>query len=949
MKIQILALVFFICLGSVVVSAQEADPKQMSALNVIVTEAGTGEPLQMATVYIVPAGDTIVTAFTFSDKKGIASLKDFPAGKYVVNVQSLGFKPYAQEFTFEPQILRTVPVALAENIEELKGASITEMGDLVTVKGDTLIYNAASFRTTSNANLGDLLKKMPGIEVDKGRVKVNGEPVKRITVEGKTFFFDDQAKALEYLPAIIVNQIRVIDKENGGRFGMPRKEMDVRLKEEYKEAWFGKASAEGGVSVNDKSSDILEDGVRGLYNAKLYAQFYGEDDNFTLLGGGNNANADQLSRNASGLSDVASVGVNYNTSRIPEFTTDATASYDFSRDNNRSESHRISFLSSGEQLETSRSQTNVALNNSAKADFRITPQMFPSFLTEGISVSGSFLYNRKKTTNESNSSTTDAAGKELNNSESYMSGISDDFNADVNLKGKYFLDKERKHHISFEGNVRYDGTRGNSEDFSITRYMSSSSGRNLLYVDKSDGLSLSGDADYSVKLADNWSISSELSTDFSTSADNRDAENAADYSRNEYYSRYSVDRNISIRQVFDAIYDIRLDQQKSFKTIFGLGVYEDNISRFSKAFGAVENDTNLWQVNAGPHLFVSYRDRDWNYTIMTQGRSVAPPRGAAVSTMLDISNPVDVSTGNIYLKTGYHQDVNLNVSYGRMRSSKNYVMMRLSGAIDMNEITRASWYDVSAVRYSIPVNSKRPRYNAGLNITYIQSLNKKKSLNLTVMSKAFFSAGTIYIAEGTLAGMDMEKFDYAEMMSWLYGDKDGSEFYSGRSGFMENRTRNLNWSLNADLKYELKDWSLRAGASVNNARTGYSAYPESKVNNWRYNAYTEALWQNRRGWEVEGRFVFNGYSGFSEGYNIPDWLLNLKIAKSIGAITINLSAYDILGSSKSFSHIASAEYVEDTYQNNLGRCILIGISYNFGKWSSWKQSKMEMMERKSNL
>ena len=207
----------------------------------------------------------------------------------------------------------------------------------------------------------------------------------------------------------------------------------------------------------------------------------------------------------------------------------------------------------------------------------------------------------------------------------------------------------------------------------------------------------------------------------------------------------------------------------------------------------------------------------------------------------------------------------------------------------------------------------------------------------------------MYIAEGTLDGMDMEEFDYAEMMSRLYGDADGSEFYSGRSGFIENRTTNLNWSMNADLKYELKQWSLRGGASVNNTRTGYSAYPDSKVDNWRYSAYAEALWRNRSGWEAEGRFDFNGYSGFSYGYNSPDWLLNLKIAKDIGAFTISLSAYDILGSAKSFSHIASAEYVEDTYRNNLGRCILIGLSYNFGKWSFYNQSKMEVMEKRNNL
>ena len=101
--------------------------------------------------------------------------------------------------------------------------------------------------------------------------------------------------------------------------------------------------------------------------------------------------------------------------------------------------------------------------------------------------------------------------------------------------------------------------------------------------------------------------------------------------------------------------------------------------------------------------------------------------------------------------------------------------------------------------------------------------------------------------------------------------------------------------------------------------------------------------------EAGCRFEFNGYSGFSSGYNRPDWLLNLRLAKSIGSFTISLTAHDILGTSKSFSHMASAEYVEDTYRNNPGRCILVGLSYNFGTWNFRKQSRMEMLERRSNL
>ena len=953
MKRLILPFVCLLCTCTSLLSYGQgnAGVRSMAGLTVTVSEKGNNAPVQMATVYIVPAGDTVATAFTFSDKKGIATIKDIPSGRYNVNVQLLGFKPYMEEHMLKPLTIESISVALEEDVQELSGAIVTEMGDLVTVKGDTLIYNATSFHTASNASLGDLLKKMPGIEVDRGRVKVNGEAVKRITVEGKTFFFDDQAKALENLPAFIVNKIKVIDKESRGRSGLSRKEkeMDVRLKDEYKEAWFGRLSAEGGASIKDKASDRFGEGANGLYNAKLYAQYYGDNDALTLIGGGNNVNAGKLARLSSGMSDIASVGVNYNTSRIPDYSTTASASYDFRRDNNRSESHRTSFLPSGQQIETKRSQNSNNISHTTKANFKLGTLQFELPWSDGFEIYSNFLYNRSRTASESSSSTFDSSGGELNGSRSYSTGYGNEYSADVKFRGRYFLDEQARHNLSFDGVVRYDGSCGNSEEASSTRYSLSSEDRSLLYNDRTDAIQFNGSVNYYFKLSQQWELHSSMSADFNSSKDNRDAADAADHLYNEYYSRHTTDRSINLTETLFAAYVKELGRQKFTNTNFGLSVYEDNVAHFSKSFGTMDNNTAHWVVNAGPDVTFSYIDGSWNYSAYTRGKSIVPPQGTASSPVLDISNPIDISTGNIYLKTGYHQDFSLSAIQRNRSSGKNYVNIRLGGSIDFNELTRASWYDNSAVRYSIPVNAKRPRYNANLNVTYIQPLDRKRSLNLTIMPKAAFSTGTIYTANGPLEGFDKEKFDYAGMMRRFYGDSSGSEFYSGRSGFIENRTYSTNWSFNTDLKYEAQDYSIRGGASVANTLTKYSATPAAKVNNWLFNAYAEALWQNRSGWEVEGRFDFNGYSGFSYGYNKPEYLLNLKVAKAIKSFTISLSAYDILGSAKSFSHTASAEYVEDTYRNNLGRCILVGLSYNFGKWDFLKKTKMQALESRNNL
>lgn len=242
--------------------------------------------------------------------------------------------------------------------------------------------------------------------------------------------------------------------------------------------------------------------------------------------------------------------------------------------------------------------------------------------------------------------------------------------------------------------------------------------------------------------------------------------------------------------------------------------------------------------------------------------------------------------------------------------------------LSFNEKTLASWYDDASVRYSIPVNAHRPHYNAGLNINYVQPLNKSKSLNLIVTPRITASSNSNYIAKETLKGLGTESFDYSAMMSWFYGDRNGNRFYSGRSGFVESRSLRMDWLLRAELKYEIRAYSIRCGGSVDNARTRYVSLHSTKVNNWRGNAFAELLWKNKTGWEIESRFDFNGYRGFEGDFNKPEYLLNFRIAKEIRSFSISLSAYDILGSNKSFIHVSSADYIEDTYP------IMSGVAFS---------------------
>ena len=921
-----------------------------AGLNVKVTEARNDLPVQMATVYIVPQGDTVAVAFAFTDKKGSAQLFPVPAGRYALNVQMLGYKPNKKEVLLEARRMSSVSVCLEEDIRELEGATITAMGDLVTAKGDTLIYNATSFQTSSNANLGDLLKKMPGIEVGKGLVKVNGEPVSTITVEGKTFFSDDVSKALENLPAFIVNKIHVIDEDGRDRIGLSRKRkrMDVKLKDEFRNGWFGQASASGGASIiKKKNSDLLGDGSRALYSAKLYVSYYGDDDQATLLGGGNNINVNQLERSTPGVSNTATFGVNYNTSRIPEQETNSSASYDFKSNNERMESSRMSFLASGESLTTLRHRNNNDVNNSLAAHLSLG-NPFNTLNAEGIQTTLDLNYSNRKIGREE-SSTMNNSTANLNSSRSLTTGSSNDFGVGIGTRGRYSLGKDGIHRISFKGNVTYDGGRGKSAESSTAWLKGVADQRALLFNDRNDAIKIDGSFSYAMQFAQHWEVRTQAGAGFNFIKETKDAQNAADRSQNEYYSKNSEDKELNLMESIVLHYGINKGGKKLVNIEFGGRVYEDKISH-TAAPGVLGNSTEIWSIGAGPMASVAVNDMGKNsFTISTNGNSEVPSGTQNFNTVLDISNPVSISVGNIYLKSGYRQNL---VMQARLRSEKMrnaIINIRLNGAMSFKEKTLASWYDDESVRYSIPVNAHRPHYNAGLNINYVQPLNRDKSLNLIITPRLTASSNSNYISKGPLMGLYKDSFDYSTMMSWFYGDCNGDRFYSGSSGFMESRSLRLDWLLRAELKYEILAYSIRCGGAVDNARTRYVSLHSTKVSNWRGNAFAELLWKDKSGWEVESRFDFNGYRGFEGNFNKPEFLLNFRIAKEIKSFNISLSAYDILGSNKSFIHVSSADYMEDTYYNNVGRCIILGLSYNFGKWDMRGKSRMKQLEQQKNL
>ncbi len=244
------------------------------------------QPLSFATITVFKAADTAIISYRLSDTEGEFKVPGLPFDfNCRVVISFSGYGVYRKEFiiTKDQSTLELGTIYLTTDTKSLDEVLVIAERPPVVFKRDTIEFNAAAFKTLPNALVEDLLKKLPGVMVDRdGNITVNGKPVNRIMVDGKTFFGDDPKMATRNLPANIIDKVQVTDdKEQMMRNGDDNpnnvgKVVNITLKKGVKKGWFGKLYAGGGT---DK-----------LYEAGGIANIYRDTLQVSVLGYMNNLN-----------------------------------------------------------------------------------------------------------------------------------------------------------------------------------------------------------------------------------------------------------------------------------------------------------------------------------------------------------------------------------------------------------------------------------------------------------------------------------------------------------------------------------------------------------------------------------------------------------------------------------------------------------------------------------
>ena len=242
------------------------------------------QPLESATVYLQRVKDSSLVTYTISDKDGDFLLKGRTGDDNLnLYISYVGYKTYFKTIVIDNETINLGEIPLAEDDNMLDEVLIKSQAP-VTVKKDTLEFNVASFKTKKDANVEDLLKELPGVEVDaQGNIKVNGKPVNKILVNGKPFFGDDPTIATRNLTKEIVDKIQVTDTKTeseaftGEEGDEENKTINITIDEEKNKGIFGRVA--GGVGTDDRFE------YAGLLN------YFDNDIRISALAGGNNINS----------------------------------------------------------------------------------------------------------------------------------------------------------------------------------------------------------------------------------------------------------------------------------------------------------------------------------------------------------------------------------------------------------------------------------------------------------------------------------------------------------------------------------------------------------------------------------------------------------------------------------------------------------------------------------
>lgn len=237
---------------------------QTASLKGSVVDNTDNKNLQNTIISLMRAKDSVLVKFARADKAGNFSISNLKEGEYIVMITHPYLGDYFDKTQIKPGIVNDLGKIIMIPKSKLLAEVIIRSGSPIRIKGDTTVYTADSFKVREGANVEELLRRLPGIQVDKdGKITAMGEKVTKVLVDGEEFFGSDPGIATKNLRADIVKEVEVFDKKSdqaeftGIDDGVKDKTINLKLKDDKKKGYFGKIEAGGGLKDKYDNSIML--------------------------------------------------------------------------------------------------------------------------------------------------------------------------------------------------------------------------------------------------------------------------------------------------------------------------------------------------------------------------------------------------------------------------------------------------------------------------------------------------------------------------------------------------------------------------------------------------------------------------------------------------------------------------------------------------------------------
>ncbi|MFR6201486.1 MAG: TonB-dependent receptor [Bacteroides fragilis] len=931
-------------------------PLSTYAQNKIVTvsgrviEAGTKEPVELAAVQLLSLPDSTQVAGMTTSTQGYFSLSKQKPGKYLLKVSFIGYvtKIIPVQLTANVPAKKMGNIELATDAVMLQEAVVVAEAPQVTVVEDTLMYNSSAYRTPEGAMLEELVKKLPGAEIDDdGNVKINGKDLKKIMVDGKEFFGGDVKTGLKNLPVDMVDKLKTYDKKSdlarvtGIDDGEEETVLDLTVKKGMNQGWFGNAD--------------LGAGTKDRYTGRMMLNRFVDKTQFSIIGSANNVNDQGFSgggggprwRSNNGLNATKMLGANFAT-QTNKLELGGSVRYNFQDADISSINSSERFLQNGNSYSNSNNK-NRNKGTNLNADFRM--EWKPDTLTN-IIFRPNFSYGRTNNASRSESGTFNEDPFNLIvNPNDYLNfdNLSDDPLKDIrvnatnsaslskgkSLSGNATLQVNRKlnnrgRNLTFRGVFGYGDNDNDQYTQSETRYyqlLNHLGGDSILYrnqyittptrnynytaqvtysepIAKATFLQFSYQFQYKYSKSDkttfdlldypDWAIGGALPSGYESHA-------VDSLSKNAEYRYYNHDASVGLRFI-----------RPKYQLNVGMSFQPQN-STLSYRKGDYMIDTTRTVFNFAPNMDLRFRFSKVSQLRFTyRGRSNQPTMENLLP-ITDNSNPLNIRMGNPGLKPSFAHTMRL--FYNTYNAEKQRgIMTHFSFTATQNSISNSTRYNEETGGLITRPENINGNWNAFGMFGFNTALkNKKYTINTFTNVNYQNNVAFLY-------NQDTKNNDRNTSTGLTLGERVTGSY---RNDWFE-------FSLNGSINYTAERNKLRPENNQEPYTYSYGASTNITMP-WKMTLATNIANQSRRGYR-------------DSSMNRDELIWNAQLAQSLlkGAATVSFEVYDILRQQSNISRSLSADMRSVSEYNGINSYCMVHFIYRLNIFGS-KAAREKMM------